>query len=344
MHALRLPALAAIPPPTLLAVPVGDPKTPTVGDLWGRVEGIVTGALAASTADEFFEISRTRIGPFNHFMGTLAELLVDEQDILTPEALAAQAMAVDENLSKAISTSTRTVRRALAIRERLFSARPLEAIRDEGGPLHLFASFGTWHGWTLVCVAVMLRSNVRVTDEVHKLLVRLMLETSRDAFVVLRTAEIDRAHAEVPRAPQPASIEGDKDLADLEREAQLRSTEAFKDTRERVRQLVEEGRVGEARKLAASGAEVLRDWAELLRPPRVTTGPATGQGDFDENVRWLRANMDRFRGSWVALANGALLGSNASRLALHRKLEAEEKLTSALFVKVDGLCLPSAVG
>lgn len=337
MHALRLPALAALPPPTLLALPTEEPQTPTIGDLWSRIEKLVQPAISAPTAGEFFTVSRDRVARFNNFMTSLAELLSEEDDILTVEGLALQiAAAGDRDLSEAIAASSRAVRWGLVIRDRLFGARQLDELRDEGGPLHMFASYVVWHAWTLVCCVVALRQRHRLVPEVGAILTKVMLETGRGAYIVLRGAEISQERAHRTERRIPPSDDGE--LTELEREAELHADENLGALRERVRRLVEEGRVPEARRIVAAGGEGLSDWASVLEPPRVIgRRPARGRDDFDANVRWLRANADRFPGQWLALADGQLLGADASRLALHRKLESEGKLGSALFVKMDEL-------
>jgi hypothetical protein len=53
-------------------------------------------------------------------------------------------------------------------------------------------------------------------------------------------------------------------------------------------------------------------------------------------MAWLRAFGDQYRGLWVALRRGELLGSNTSRVELHRDLEQRGLLDEALFVWLDG--------
>jgi len=63
--------------------------------------------------------------------------------------------------------------------------------------------------------------------------------------------------------------------------------------------------------------------------------PRSAPDHFDASARWLHENAHAYRGTWVALADGVLLGSDASRIALHRRLEQEGRLASATFVLLD---------
>lgn len=211
-----------------MVVPGLRPRTPTVDDLWGRVEQLVLPALGEPSFERFFEVSGRHIGKFNTLMMALVELLAEEEDALTPEDLASEVADDDEELAEAIIASSGAVRRALVVRESLFGDRPLTEIALEGGPLHAFASFGTWHGWTLVCVEVMRRNGVRLTEPVRRGLLGLMHEAGRGAFVLLRSVEIDRERAEPSSEDEEAVAEPSADIGELEREAHLQAEEALR--------------------------------------------------------------------------------------------------------------------
>lgn len=228
MLAVRLPAISAAERPALSAIPLEKPQTPTVAGLWHRVERLVLPALSEPTFERFFEVSKRNIGSFNNVMLALVELLAEEDGALAPEDLASEVSDDDEELAEAIIASSGSVRRALAIRERLFGGRPLDELRDEGGPLHMFASFGTWHGWTLVSIALMLRHDVRLAEPVRRGLLNLMHETGRAAYVVLRSVEIERARSAASREEDGAVTELDPAVDELEREAHLQAEEALR--------------------------------------------------------------------------------------------------------------------
>lgn len=72
-----------------------------------------------------------------------------------------------------------------------------------------------------------------------------------------------------------------------------------------------------ARLLATQGAalhpdsDYLRRAAYVLAPPRVIARSLPAEDDTRANRAWMVANRDAFRGQWVALRNGELLGSAA---------------------------------
>jgi hypothetical protein len=74
---------------------------------------------------------------------------------------------------------------------------------------------------------------------------------------------------------------------------------------EHVRRLVEANRVEDARRFVeerlAQGDANLENWANLLRPPQVTTSSYRPRRDFGADHAWLRENRYIFLGRWVAL-------------------------------------------
>jgi len=216
-----------MPRPALSAVPTNKPHTATVDDLWLRIEQLILPALAQKTFERFFDQSRLNIGRFNSLMAALAELLSDEEDILTPEDLASDVAETDEDMAEAIIVSCGAMRRALAVRERLFGDRPLDEVRGEGGPLHLLSSYGTWHGWLLVSVAVALRNRVTIDTALRPGILNLMQETARGAYVVIRTLEIARSPSESNGKAAEERVEPDAEAELLEHEAHLQAEEAL---------------------------------------------------------------------------------------------------------------------
>ncbi len=74
-----------------------------------------------------------------------------------------------------------------------------------------------------------------------------------------------------------------------------------------------------ARRFANQGAaahpqhEELARFAYVLAPPKViTTARQTSQQDWDANRHWLKEHGARYRGQWVVLDDGRLMGAAAS--------------------------------
>lgn len=97
-------------------------------------------------------------------------------------------------------------------------------------------------------------------------------------------------------------------------------------------QLLARGRVQEARLAAGGGAGSL---SRALQPPASELRPASGKGLFARNLAWLRLHRDEHVGKWVALYNGELVDSDASRVALQKRLGEHPNLEDTLFVQVD---------
>lgn len=83
----------------------------------------------------------------------------------------------------------------------------------------------------------------------------------------------------------------------------------------RIRALVEEGRVREARTLVMEALLLnpsepgLRHWSEVLAPAKAWTAPPGTGMDFDRSaeIRWLEEHWQEYRGQWVALLHDELL-------------------------------------
>ena len=88
---------------------------------------------------------------------------------------------------------------------------------------------------------------------------------------------------------------------------------------ERVRALVEDGRVDEARWVAETMNRLgvtLCGWSRALEQPVVTARERTGRGDLRANMEWVEANRDQYKGRWVALAYGSPVASHETRRGL----------------------------
>src|SRR5437868_6291246 len=107
---------------------------------------------------------------------------------------------------------------------------------------------------------------------------------------------------------------------------------------EHIRRLVEANRVEDARRYAnerlAEGDASVASWANLLRPPRVTTSSYRARSDFGADDAWLRTNRETFLGRWVALRNGDLLDSDVALRPLVDRLTERGIIEGALVVQV----------
>lgn len=110
---------------------------------------------------------------------------------------------------------------------------------------------------------------------------------------------------------------------------------------EEIRVLIELGRWDEARRrlaaLRARGASApwMAGMERAIAPGRVQVLASHGRGGSQESMAWLRAHGDEYRGQWVALRAGELLGSHPDRRELHRDLERRGLLDEALFARLD---------
>ncbi len=107
-----------------------------------------------------------------------------------------------------------------------------------------------------------------------------------------------------------------------------------------MRELVERDDVLEARRVLATACErgvtsrSLEHWRSVLAPPAATpTGRTTG-GGMDATGNWLRRHGAAYRGRWVALKGGRLIGADTSRVRLHRLLKDAGKLQGTVFVRL----------
>lgn len=87
-----------------------------------------------------------------------------------------------------------------------------------------------------------------------------------------------------------------------------------------------------ARKLARRGAEQYPDHEELqklariLAPARVMTIDLPPDKSVRENQIWLREHADEYKGQWVALRDGDLLGAAPTADEVWERLESRENV------------------
>jgi hypothetical protein len=101
---------------------------------------------------------------------------------------------------------------------------------------------------------------------------------------------------------------------------------------------IEHGQVSNARLLLSSIpfgiSSKLDNWRRVLAIPKVKPEKVATGVDIKQNSSWLLNNSKNFKGKWVAIKNGILLGSHESRIELHRQLTFSNKVIGATFFKV----------
>ena len=102
--------------------------------------------------------------------------------------------------------------------------------------------------------------------------------------------------------------------------------------------LLEAGCVPEARRIVSKIqpgiSEELDHWKKVLAEPVARlAGPGSG-GDMRKDMVWIENNSDTYRGRWVALRNGVLLGSHESRAELHQIVKQSGMLAKSLFIRI----------
>ncbi len=107
---------------------------------------------------------------------------------------------------------------------------------------------------------------------------------------------------------------------------------------EYIKELIESSRVLEARRIVSEirpGVSVELDyWKKVLAEPVARLGKSTTDGNPGRDMLWIEENADRYKGKWVALKSGKLLGCHESHAELHRTLKKSGRLTGTLFFRV----------
>ncbi|MDM8548931.1 hypothetical protein QUF72_02590 [Desulfobacterales bacterium HSG2] len=87
-------------------------------------------------------------------------------------------------------------------------------------------------------------------------------------------------------------------------------------------------------KIRPGVSEKLDYWKKVLAEPVARlSGPGSG-GDMRKDMMWLENNADNYKGKWVALRDGVLLGSHESRAELRQILRQSGKLEKSFFVRM----------
>src|SRR4030042_7079563 len=107
----------------------------------------------------------------------------------------------------------------------------------------------------------------------------------------------------------------------------------------KIKILIEAGQVSNARFLLTSIpfgiSSKLDNWRRVLAIPKAKPEKVATGVDIKQNSSWLLINSGKFKGKWVALKKGILLGSHESRIELHRQLTLADKLKGATFFKIE---------
>lgn len=140
--------------------------------------------------------------------------------------------------------------------------------------------------------------------------------------------------------PHLVEVEADDEMTQLEAVAQTGDERAFlaaqkaiaweqrppQDYIRAIQWALSSGAYLIARQLSTQGAErhpqhsELQKYARILAPPKVTRSDLPPDPTLRTNRDWLKTHGDVFKGQWVALRDGQLLGSAASLKALAAQL------------------------
>lgn len=150
------------------------------------------------------------------------------------------------------------------------------------------------------------------------------------------TVLLKQAFAKVSLLPETLQDEIAKELL-AELEAEIHAEEVS----EHVKKLVEEGQIAEAREVIYSIqpgiSNVLDSWQRALAYPEAKLNESAGGENIKADAAWLQDNSEKYKGKWIALKNGILLGAHESRIELHRSLKQAGKLPGAMFFRIDNL-------
>lgn len=150
------------------------------------------------------------------------------------------------------------------------------------------------------------------------------------------TVLLKQAFAKVSLLPETLQDEIAKELL-----AELEVETHGEEVSEHVKRLVEEGQIAEAREVIYSirpgTSNVLDSWQRALAYPEAKLNESTETENIKADAAWLLHNSDKYKGKWIALKNGILLGAHESRIELHCSLKQAGKLSGAMFCRIDNL-------
>lgn len=106
-----------------------------------------------------------------------------------------------------------------------------------------------------------------------------------------------------------------------------------------VKKLVENGDVLDARSLLSTipprRYPEVDHWRKVLAKPKARREALATGGGFNEDSEWLQKNSEKYKGKWVALKRGVLLGSHERLIELHRMLKQSGNLTGAMLFQIE---------
>ena len=109
----------------------------------------------------------------------------------------------------------------------------------------------------------------------------------------------------------------------------------------KIKQLVEDNRVIEARKVLSEATKtgplsvMLTNWQRVLDQPKVLVRNYATGVYLNKEAKWVQKNAEQFKGKWVALKGGILIDSHDSLISLRQSLENSGKLTEAIVIKIE---------
>ncbi len=107
----------------------------------------------------------------------------------------------------------------------------------------------------------------------------------------------------------------------------------------KIKLLIEKGNISQARKelsvIPLGTSRPLDKWKRLFADPIVTRGAAASGKNFRRDFDWIEQNSSEYKGLWIAIKDGKLLGNNRSRVVLERELGQLQALEGATFFKVE---------
>lgn len=174
--------------------------------------------------------------------------------------------------------------------------------------------------------------------------VRSLPDAEQDAVAALILERFSDGHQrdEAFRHPWGSPVRPPKPPKSLEM-TEGENWEATPENAERISRhinaLIEAGGcVLEARRIVSKirpgVSEKLDYWKKVLAEPVARlAGPGSG-GDMRKDMMWLENNADKYKGKWIALKDGVLIGSHESRPELRRTLEQSGRLSETTFFKL----------
>ncbi|MCA1617732.1 MAG: hypothetical protein LC795_00145 [Acidobacteria bacterium] len=129
----------------------------------------------------------------------------------------------------------------------------------------------------------------------------------------------------IPRLEAAARTGNEAAFLDALKEYELKNKSAT-DFIRIIRLALEAGAHLAARRLSADGARLhphnveLQKYAHVLAPPQINSAEVPANPKRGANLEWLRIYSEKYKGKWVALRDGELLGTADSQKELVAKI------------------------